>query len=234
METVSYTDINAPIALQRGPAGKILRLLQRHGSLSAKQLQAELGVRSLNAVREQLMGLQAAGLITATAERRGTGRPTYMYALSDKAQALFPNGYDLLLKLLLEELLLQEGPERLQAILHAVSARLANQYGTGSAGQTLQQRLAVLEQAYEQHGTPISVVERSDVIELHKYSCPYFDLAQENDVVCTVERHMLEHMLGRNVQLNSRMIEGHIGCCFVMPNDRQASLERTADDAAAT
>lgn len=232
MNGVPYTDTEGLIALQRGPAGEILRLLQRYGPLSAKQLQDQLGVRSLNAVREQLTSLTAAGLITATAVRRGAGRPTHMYSLSARAQALFPNGYDLLLKLLLDELLLQEGAERLQALLNAVSLRLADHYGTSPEGDNVRQRLAALEQTYAARGTPIAVVEHDDVIEVHKYSCPYFDVAQENASVCIVEQRMLEHLLGRNVQLARRMIEGHAGCCFVTRNDHEVATKQGSLDSA--
>lgn len=199
----------------RGPAGEILRLLQRNGPMSIKQLRDELGVRSLNAVREQLMSLTADGLIQSRTVRQRAGRPAFVYGLSPKAQELFPKGYDVLLKLLLEELVVHEGRERLDAILENVSARLAQQYGDGE-GQALEQRLAVLAQVSAARGTPIAITQQNDEVVLSEYSCPYFSVAQDNQDVCVVEQRMLEQVLGRKVRLTRRMLDGHPGCHFLV------------------
>lgn len=234
MEAAKQTVIEGPVYLQHGPAGEILRLLQRHGPLSVKQLQAKLGVRSLNAVREQLAHLAAAGLINTTAVRRGAGRPMHMYALSHKAQALFPKDYSLLLKLLLDELLDREGSEQLQEILAGVSTRLAAHYGGRDEGQELAQRLAMLARVYDQRSAPIAIVEHDHATELYKYSCPYFEVAQENAVVCVIEQQMMEQILGQKVRLLKRMVEGHAGCQFVIERDHIPQPGRIAavDEAA--
>lgn len=211
----------------RGPAGEILRLLQRNGPMSIKQLREALGVRSLNAVREQIMSLTAEGLIHAKPVRQPAGRPAFVYALSDKAQELFPKRYDVLLKLLLEELVAQEGRERLEAILTRVSARLAQQYGGDGEGQALEQRLAVLAEESAARGTPITISAQDDEVVLSEYSCPYFNVAQDNQDVCAVEQRMLERVLGRKIRLQRRMTEGHAGCHFVVEGTSAA-----ADDAA--
>lgn len=217
MSGLPHSTVDAALQLQRSPAGTILRLLQRHGPLTIKQLQAELGVRSLNAVREQLSHLNAAGLITASTQRRGAGRPAHVYALSEHAQRLFPNGYDLLLKLLLEELAEREGRDELQEILSGVGARLADQFGEQK--NELEQRLYALAQTSEVRGTPITIHDEDGVTTLHKYNCPYFDLAKSTNAVCVVEQRMIEQVLGRNVRLTERIVDGHTGCCFVVDTD---------------
>ncbi len=218
-----HSPIEAALQLERSPAGAILRLLQRHGSLTIKQLQSELGVRSLNAVREQLAHLSAAGLITATAQRQGTGRPAHVYALSERAQRLFPNGYDTLLKLLLEEIAAREGREELQKILSGVGQRLADEYGEHA--DELGQRLQTLQQMSEIRGTPIAIHDADGVTTLHKYNCPYFDLAKSTSAVCTVEQHMIEQVLGRSVRLTERIVDGHTGCCFVVEGESNITRE---------
>lgn len=230
MEIAKQTSEDSLQYMQRGPAGEILRLLQHNGPMSAKQLQAELGVRSLNAVREQLSSLTAAGLISANAVRGGTGRPAYLYMLSDKAQALFPKGYDVLLKLLLEELDDQLGHERLQQILTGVSTRLAQHYGGQTESVELEQRLAVLAQALAQRGTPIIIHEHEDVVILHEYTCPYFNVAQENDEVCQIEQQMMEQVLGRKATLTKRLVDGHAGCQFVVEGLKRSTDTSTGEN----
>ncbi len=216
MGTAKATNDERLSFAQRGPARDILRLLQQNGPMTTKQLRAALGVSSLNAVREQLTGLSAAGLIEASTLRQGAGRPTYVYALSAKALALFPQGYDVLLKLLLEELAARTNGPELEAILAGVSARLAEHYGGQEAGQALEQRLTTLVQSFAQQGIPISVVEKQDVLSLHGYSCPYYNVAQESSHVCGIEQQMLERVLGRPVRLTRRLVDGHAGCQFVV------------------
>src|SRR3954449_3875792 len=119
MEQVNYG--------QRGPAAEILRLLQRQGPQNVKGLEAELGV-STNAVREQLQHLMAAELITVSKVRNGAGRPAHVYSLSDKAQGLFPQASDVLLRLLLETLVQHDGVAGTQRVLNAVAERLADDF----------------------------------------------------------------------------------------------------------
>jgi predicted ArsR family transcriptional regulator len=210
--------------LQRGPAAEILRLLQRNGPSSARDLQSALGVRSRNAVREQLMWLEAAGLLRAETRRSGQGRPAQMYTLSDRAQALFPKGYDVLLKLLLDEIGARHGRDGLQELLDGVSVRLAEQYGGKDSGQELEQRLQVLAEAFDARGTSIAIVEYDDAVAVHEYSCPYFNVAQTDSHVCAVEKQMLEQVLGRDVQLTRRMVDGHSACEFLVGERRDRKL----------
>lgn len=216
METAKPTSNDVLGLIGRGPSGRILELLQRHGPMSAKQLQAALGVSSLNAVREPLLNLSAAGLVRAEPVRRGAGRPSYLYALTDKAQALFPKGYDVLLRLLLEELLAQHGRDGLRTILQRVGQRLAREYAGNAEGQAIEERLQALAAALDARGTPINIVETGDTIMLHEYCCPYYDVAQRTSDVCTIERQMLEQVLGRPVRLMRRIVDGHVDCQFVV------------------
>src|ERR1051325_8826414 len=110
------------------PAGKILAHLQRHGEATVRELEEVLQV-STTAVREHLTHLQARELVATRLVRHGPGRPHLVYFLTPKAQSLFPKHYDTLVNLLLREIAGQEGPERLQVILDAVGARLAEEYG---------------------------------------------------------------------------------------------------------
>jgi DeoR family transcriptional regulator, suf operon transcriptional repressor len=223
METSKRTTGDVLTLIGRGPSGRILELLQRNGPMSAKQLQAALGVSSLNAVREPLLTLSVAGLVRSDTVRRGAGRPSYLYALTDKAQALFPKGYDVLLRLLLEELLALEGRERLTQILQGVSERLANEYTGDGEGQAIGERLTALAEALDARGTPISIVERDDAIVLHEYSCPYYDVAQQTNAVCAIEQQMLEQVLGRPVAITRRIVDGHVGCQFVAAADESGA-----------
>ena len=156
---------------QRGPASAILRLLQQRGPQSVKALEAELGV-STNAVREQLQHLLEAGLIRIGKVRRGAGRPAHVYSLSDKAQRLFPQAYDVLLELLLDEIVKQDGAAHAQQLLNAVGERLAEDFTGGVKSADLREQLESVSATLAERGMPVTILEKDNAVTLHTWSCP--------------------------------------------------------------
>ncbi len=202
-----------------GPASEILQLLQRRGPLSVKALEEALGV-STNAVREQLQHLLTADLITTSKVRHGTGRPAHVYALSDKAHALFPQSYGVMVQLLIEEIVKSSGAAAAQQLLRTVGERLGEELAQHAQGEALRERLEGVVAILEQRGTPITLSEDANTIALQGWSCPYFELAREHDGLCEMERQMLEHALGTNVTIAERRFDGHAGCRFVIENNQ--------------
>ncbi|NOX55177.1 MAG: MarR family transcriptional regulator, partial [Planctomycetes bacterium] len=68
--------------LDRTNDRQLLQQLHRLGSATVSQLCAELGVTA-TAVRQRLLRLQSAELVTREAVRSGRGRPRYVYRLTD-------------------------------------------------------------------------------------------------------------------------------------------------------
>jgi predicted ArsR family transcriptional regulator len=208
---------------QRSPAVEILRLIQRNGPQNIKSIETSLGV-SENAVREQLQHLIAAGLITTAKVRRGAGRPAHVYSLSEKAHSLFPQAYDVLLKLLIEEIVNLDGATRVQELLKAVGERLADDVTGGVHSGDLREQLRKVSAALDERKMPIAVLEQEDVLSLHEWSCPYYSLAREHQGICEMEQHMLERALDAQVTIAERMVDGHAGCRFIVrQKDRQAT-----------
>jgi len=195
------------------PAGKILAHLQRVGEATVKELEDVLEV-STTAVREHLTHLQAKDMIATRLVRRGPGRPHLAYFLTPKAHSQFPKQYDTLINMLLREIVGQEGPERLQIILDAVAARLAEEYGAQVPGEALADRLAALRAALEARGIPAEVSPADGGVEV--FSCPYLDVAQEHAGVCSMELRMVEQLLGQQVALEGTIREGRRSCHFAV------------------
>ena len=115
---------------------QILEYLQRHGRGTVKELGALLGLTSTG-IRQHLTVLERDGLVEAHEERGRVGRPTLVYSLTGKADALFPKTYDLLANVLLEEIRANEGNEKLQKLLRQVAQRLASPYEERMRGKDL-------------------------------------------------------------------------------------------------
>lgn len=194
-------------------AGQILQYLQRNGEATVKDLAALLGV-SATAVRDHLVHLQAEGLVDTRAERYGPGRPRLVYTLSDQARSRFPKQYDRLITGLLRELIAFEGADKVELLLERVSRRLADEYAGQMEGTGMAERLDELRGLLEQRGVPAEVVEARDGISL--FACPFYDIAQDHPEVCSMERQMIEYVLGEKLALESTIREGAHTCRFVV------------------
>jgi len=204
------------------PAGKIIDYLQRHGEATVKDLEELMGI-STTAVREHLTHLQAKDLVTTRLVRNGPGRPHAVYSLTAEAHSLLPKEYDTLTNLLLREIASQEGPARLQLLLDAVGARLAEEYRGQVAGEDIAERLAALRAALEQRGIPVELQPSGDGFRL--FACPYFDVMQEHAGVCAMERRMVEQVLGEQIVLEDTIREGGRSCRFTVVQEPGVRIE---------
>ncbi len=199
------------------PAGIILRHLQRHARATVKELADLLGV-STTAVRDHLVHLQAEGMVTVQSERNGPGRPRLVYALSEKAQKSFPKQYDRLISTLLRELIELEGAGKVEQLLDRVSQRLASEYAGRMEGDDVIERLNELRALLEQRGVPAEVDPEGEVLRL--FACPYYDVAADYPEVCSMERRMIEYVLGEKLVLEGTIRDGAHNCRFVLrPQD---------------
>ncbi|WP_448337015.1 helix-turn-helix transcriptional regulator [Chloroflexus aurantiacus] len=210
------------------PAGIILRYLQRHARATVKELADLIGV-STTAVRDHLVHLQAEGMVEVTSERNGPGRPRLVYSLSEKAQKSFPKQYDRLISTLLRELIELEGEGKVEQLLDRVSQRLASEYADRMAGADVAARLNELRALLEQRGVPAEIDPEGDVLRL--FACPYYDVAADYPEVCSMERRMIEYVLGEKLVLEDTIRAGAHNCRFVLrPQDIPLTMTPPAAD----
>jgi predicted ArsR family transcriptional regulator len=74
--------------------------------------------------------------------------------------------------------------------------------------------LATLRSALEARGIPAEVPPSGDGVEV--FACPYLDVAQEHAGVCTMERRMIEQVLGETIALEGTIREGRRSCHFTV------------------
>src|SRR6201987_5414498 len=94
---------------------EVLELLRRKGRCSAEAVAHDLGVTT-NAVRQPLTNLERAGLAVSHPERSGRGRPSLLFALTERADSVFPKRYGQLATMVLQEVQEMGGPEALDEI----------------------------------------------------------------------------------------------------------------------
>ncbi len=199
--------------LTGSPAGEVLGILQRHGSVTIKDLETGLGVTT-TAVRQQIAGLLADGYIQQETERAGRGRPRHIYSLTPKGRALFPHHYDEFTNSLLREIVLSEGSAKVQELLGRMGQRMAAQYEIQLAGLSSNERATKLTELLNAKGILAEVRFEPDGIVFHEYSCPYYELARENRAICDMEEDMIASAVRQPVELISCTLDGHHGCQF--------------------
>lgn len=215
------------LRLDDSPAGKILTLLQQHGTCSIKELEAELGV-TRTAVRQQLMGLLAAELVTAAMVHQGRGRPYTVYHLSDKGHGLFPRLYEDLALVLLEELLERAEPAYAARLLQRLSVRLGRQYAAQlCCSMTLAGSLRALSAWLTAHGILTEVREDEGAFVLTEHSCPFYGLARTHREICAIETEALALALDTPVQLLQSQRNGS-SCCRFQVQKRAEGSNATA------
>src|SRR5262245_33066294 len=105
----------------RPAADRFLVLLKTRGPQTAADLGKATGVTG-EAARQQLVRLAADGLVVATAQPRGVGRPVQVWSLTDAGNARFPDAHAELTAQLIRTIRTQLGEDVLDRLIDARAA----------------------------------------------------------------------------------------------------------------
>jgi predicted ArsR family transcriptional regulator len=213
--------------LNGSPAGQVLMVLQRRGRATIKDLEAAIGVTA-TAVRQQLRTLVADEYVQQELERNGRGRPRNVYSLTAKGRSLIPRHYDEFTNGLLRELLISEGPKKVEDLLGRMGRRLAAQYENQVAGLATVERTARLTELLNAKGIMTEMRLQPDGIVFHEYTCPYYDLAREYRGICEMEEGMIAQVIRQPVELIQCTLDGSHGCQFkIHPEPEETMLKES-------
>src|SRR5262245_56326210 len=117
----------------RPAADRFLVLLKTRGPQTAADLGKATGVTG-EAARQQLVRLEGEGLVTATEEPRGVGRPARVWALTAAGNARFPDAHGELTAQLIGTIRTQLGEEALDRLIDARAAESKAAYAAALKG----------------------------------------------------------------------------------------------------
>jgi len=192
---------------------EILEYLQRRGSATVKELGRLLGLTPTG-VRQHLTVLERDGLIRAREERGKVGRPALVFALTDKAEALFPKRYDTLANLLLDEILTAWGNQQAQQVLRRVAQRVAQPYQEQLAGKDLPQRVEAVAAILREQGCLADWERRGEEFFIHEYTCPYYSVARRHSAICCMEVEFVRLLTGADTKLAHSLLRGEKVCTY--------------------
>ena len=187
----------------------LLDLLKIHGPTNVPRLAKLRGV-NLNAVRQQLSMLQREGLVKVRIEKRRVGRPTQLYALTEKADALFPQAYGPLALTLLRQLRDVDGDKKIDQLFDRRTKALIASYQKRLAGMSLGEKWQELARIRAEEGY-MARVEGKGLTEHH---CPMAAIAKEFPQVCTFEKRLFEAVLGAPLDRTDHLASGGRACVY--------------------
>lgn len=215
MSKASYSLENS-LTSSQSATDRIIMVLKTQGAQTAGNLAKILGITGEGA-RLHLLKLAEEGLVQATSESKGVGRPTLNWSLTAVGNARFPNAHgDLSVQLLNtikaelgEQVLEQIVDKRGEEILQRYAEELKNCY-------TLEEKIACFAAIRQREGY-IADWGKDDLgfllVENH---CPICAAATATPAICRSELKILKQLLGDQVHVQrvEHILEGARRCAY--------------------
>ena len=193
--------------------------LKMHGALSASAIGQVLGTTG-EAARQQLARLAEDGLVAATSQPTGVGRPTQRWALTAAAQSRFPDTHAALTVQLLDIVRTTLGEGALDTIIATRETETRRAYETAMAGQSaLRERVATLADLRSQEGYMAEWSEQADgTLVLLENHCPICAAATACQGFCRAELEVFRAVLGPEavVTRNEHIVSGGRRCSYAI------------------
>jgi predicted ArsR family transcriptional regulator len=211
---------------------QILVLLKRAGSATVEEAAGALSLASMTA-RQHLVGLERDGLVWSEKVKRATGRPHFVYTLTPKGEDMFPRRYDLLAKLLLDELGnlspadiegLSSGQKQ-RLLIDRIADRLAEKHRPQLQGRDLPERVSATADLLQMIGGFAEWLPTEHGFEIRDYNCVFSRIIPESEVSdCQWHVRLLTRLLEHPVT-HEVVSSGNAQCCryLVTPSANGAS-----------
>lgn len=199
---------------------EILELLRRRGRSSAETIAGDLGVTP-NAVRQHLTNLERDGLVVSQPERSGRGRPSLLFGLTERADAVFPKRYGQLATMVLQEVQDMGGPEALDEIFARVAARHAVAIEKDLAELSFDEKLRRVVAWIGRAGTLVEQSETPEGVRVTIHNCPFRNTALKFPQVCSITPQLITRLTGAAISQSDSIHRRDPYCSFVIqrPSD---------------
>jgi len=208
-------DLNAAVPGHRGLRGQILLELKKSQPVTAKELGDRFMV-SANAVRRHLKELEVEGLVGVGREQHGLGAPAFVFRLTERGEALFPNGYRDTLTALLDHVAERGGRGAVVEMFEVRYAELARRLKAELAAAPEAERLAVVARVLTEAGYMAEWSEADGVFRLSEHNCAMRAVVERYPEVCAVEERFLGEVLGAEVARDSHIPQGCNSCEYAI------------------
>lgn len=212
------------------PHDRLLFLLKTRGPSSTDTLSRALGI-TVEAARQQLLLMQEEGLIVATPEIRGRGRPRQLWDLTAAANRRFPDSHPELTAQLIQTIRTTLGEKALERVIEARGEELVRNYTFAlKDAPELGDRLKRLVSLRNAEGYMAEYRKEQDGFLLIENHCPICAATGACQKLCRSELELFSKVLGptMRVEREEHMVNGSRRCVYrIRPSTPTTSL-RTA------
>jgi predicted ArsR family transcriptional regulator len=206
------------------PAGdRLLLLLKTRGPQTTADLGAAAEISGEGA-RQQLMRLAADGLVAATSQPRGVGRPAQLWSLTDAGNARFPDAHAELTANLIRTIRAELGEAVLDRLIDARAAESRKDYAAALEGAAdLGEKVARLAEVRTREGYMAESQTEGDGYVLVENHCPICVAATACQGFCRAELDTFRAVLGTGaaVERTEHIVEGDRRCAYrILPRCR--------------
>lgn len=195
---------------------RFLMLLKTRGALTASVIAQELGMTKEGA-RLQLLKYTEEGLIEATNESSGVGRPKQFFSLTAAGNAKFPDTHAELTVKLINTIRNTLGDNALQSIMDANEQTGRDKYMMELASfDELEGRIAKLTEIRSREGYMAEYSKDEDGYLFIENHCPICAAATSCQGFCSGELNVFRFVLGEKVDINrlDHIVSGDRRCSY--------------------
>ncbi|BFT70458.1 MULTISPECIES: metalloregulator ArsR/SmtB family transcription factor [Paenibacillus] len=194
----------------------ILSMLKTGGPLSVQEMSKQLGITEM-AVRRHIHSMEKDDLLETKLVRQAMGRPTNVYTLAPKADELFPKKYMQLTLDLLDELLEDQGHEKIERLFEGRQDKLESRYQPRMVDKNLEERVAELAHIQNENGYMVDWAQTgADAYTFSEHNCPISQVANTFGQACQCELALFRNLLDANVERTECLAKGANKCVYII------------------
>ncbi len=217
--------------LEQLPAhDRLLVLLKSGGPATTAGLAAQLGITG-EAARQQLLRLQEEGLVEASSESRGRGRPHQVWQLTLAANRRFPDSHAELTAQLIQTIRKTFGEPALDRLIEARGEELLDSYRTAlKDAPQLKERMERLVSLRNAEGYMAECQPEQDGYLLIENHCPICAASGVCMNLCRSEMELFGKLLGPKVSVTREesIISGSRRCVYrIRPKAPKVASSKT-------
>src|SRR6266851_3055492 len=149
-------------------------------------------------------------------ERGGRGRPALLFALTERADSVFPKRYGQLATMVLQEVEAMGGPEALDEVFSRVAARHSTAIEPDLEGLSFDEKLKRVVAWIGKAGTLAEQTETAEGVKVTIHNCPFRNTALKFPQVCSITPHLMTRLLGTAVSQAASIHRRDLYCSFVV------------------
>lgn len=209
---------------QSDPKRKVLYILKILGSAGLEDLSKRMKISRMG-VHKHLTDLQDRGLVASSEVRKGVGRPTMRYSLTNGGKSIFPKAYGQIATFALDYLEKNLGKIAVENVLRERQSELLDKYHEVLKNLDFDQKVDTLAGLRDEEGyiaESKKTGKKSDRHVLLEYNCPIIMVAEKHWEACSIEAELFEKVLDAEIKATHRAAKGDSICKFSIKRKKSA------------